>query len=283
MSRDWPGDARAGLCLSFDNLGEAAEIEMGAVPADAPLGGHVTATRVVPAIRDALAERDLAATFFVEGLNAEAYPDLLREIDAGGHEVAYHAWRHEHWDGLGADEQAGNLARGIEAFERLDLRLDGLRPPGGGLGEGGVDVLRGAGLAYCSPAGAGAGCESGVALLPFRWSHVDASSLLPGLGPVREEIAGSADPIDPDRFLSHLESELAVLLENGGFGTFVLHPITIDAWFGEDRLTALLDRVAAAKRDGLWVAPCRDIARHVLAHPEAFEGGATLDPTTWAA
>ena len=34
------------LCLSFDNLGEAAELELGAIAADAPLGRHSTATEV---------------------------------------------------------------------------------------------------------------------------------------------------------------------------------------------------------------------------------------------
>src|ERR1044072_7159738 len=109
---------RATLSLTFDNLGEAAEIEMGAVsPADA--GNHVTVTRAVPAILAALAGRELRATFFAEGLNAELYPDLLRRIDAEGHEVAYHAWRHEEWGGLSASAQADNLARGGEASGAL--------------------------------------------------------------------------------------------------------------------------------------------------------------------
>jgi peptidoglycan/xylan/chitin deacetylase (PgdA/CDA1 family) len=272
---------RATLCLSFDNLGEAAEIEMGAIPA--PHGDHPTATRVVPAILAALAERDLLATFFVEGLNAEVYPELLKEIDSAGHEVAFHAWRHEQWDGLSGAEQTHNLAGGVEAFERLGLKLEGMRPPGGGLGDGGTEVIRTADLVYCSPAGEGAGAEGGVALLPFQWRHVDATCLLPPLAPVREEMAGSADPIAPDAFLSYLEAELDRLAHRGGFATTVLHPITIDAWFGAERLGALLDRVAAAKAAGeLRVAPCRDVAREVLADAEAFEGGTTLDSTTWS-
>jgi peptidoglycan/xylan/chitin deacetylase (PgdA/CDA1 family) len=279
----------ATLCLTFDNLGEAAEIEMGALSADAPLGGHVTATRVVPSILTALAERGLSATFFVEGLNAEVYPELLGEIDAAGHEVGYHAWRHEQWADLSDADRAENLARGIAAFERLGLRLEGMRPPGGGLGEGGAGVLGEAGLSYGSPAGEGAGVAPadgapgpGIALLPFQWRHVDASCLLPPLGPVRERMTGSADPIDPDRFLGYMEAELTRLVEEEGFAATVLHPVTIDAWLGEERLAAFLDRVAEAERSGgLRVAPCRDVARRVLAEPQAFEG-ATLDPTTWS-
>ena len=65
-----------------------------------PRGEHSTATRVLPALLAALHDHELAATFFVEGLNAELYPDALAAIAAGGHEVAYHAWRHETWGEL---------------------------------------------------------------------------------------------------------------------------------------------------------------------------------------
>src|SRR4029077_6678827 len=133
-------------------LGEAAEIELGAVAAGEPREAHATVTQALPAILEALDTRELRATFFVEGLNAELYPEALREIDARGHEVAYHAWRHEQWGDLSDAEQAENLARGLTGFESLGLEIAGMRPPGGALGAGGLDVLGKAGLRYCSPA-----------------------------------------------------------------------------------------------------------------------------------
>src|SRR3954454_1474673 len=115
------GRSRGVLSLTFDNLGEAAELEMGALAADAALGRHETALEVVPRLLGQLEDRELAATFFVEGLNAEIYPDLLREINRRGHEVAFHAWRHEQWAELSAAEQAANLKRGLAAFKQLNL------------------------------------------------------------------------------------------------------------------------------------------------------------------
>jgi peptidoglycan/xylan/chitin deacetylase (PgdA/CDA1 family) len=258
----WPGGARGALCLSFDNLGvdEAS-----------------SAAEALPSLLKRLGEHDLTATFFAEGVNAELDPGALQEIGAAGHEVAYHAWRHETWAELSAAEQAENLARGVEAFAELGLAIAGMRPPGGQLGRGGLDVLRKAGLSYASPAGAGAGVEDGVALLPFQWRHVDASCLLPPLGAVRGQMTGSPDPIDPGAFLAYLETEIERLSREGGFATIVLHLPLLD-WLGEPNLASLLDKLSSSDA---WLARCGQAAEHVLAHPEAFMGGATLDPISW--
>lgn len=269
------------LSLTFDNLGEAAELEMGALGAEAPLGRHATALEVVPRLLGQLEERGIAATFFVEGLNAELYPELLREIAARGHEVAYHAWRHEQWGDLPADAQAENLARGIAAFQALGLNVAGMRPPGGALGPGGLDVLREAGLRYCSPAGSGAGESGGIAVLPFQWRHVDAACTLPPLTAAREQIAGSPNPVDPATFLASLTKEIDELPRRGGYIALVLHPVMLD-WLGRDHLATLLDRVAAASRTGeVRVARCADLAEHVLAEPERFRNGTALDSAGW--
>jgi peptidoglycan/xylan/chitin deacetylase (PgdA/CDA1 family) len=220
----------------------------------------------------------LTATFFAEGVNAELDPGALREIGAAGHEVAYHAWRHETWDELTETEQAENLARGVEALAELGLEIAGLRPPGGQLEPGGVEVLREAGLTYASPAGAGAGVDDGVALLPFQWRHVDASSLLPGLDPVREQMTGVPDPLDADTFVAYLTTEIDRLQTDGGFMSIVLHLPLLD-WIGEENLATILNQLSSTQS---WVARCDQAAEHILSHPEAFtRGGVTLDSTSW--
>jgi peptidoglycan/xylan/chitin deacetylase (PgdA/CDA1 family) len=275
------GGDSAWLSLTFDNLGEAAELEAGTFVGEP--GQHFTAVAVVPEILAMLAERELPATFFVEGINVDFYPDLMEDIAARGHEVGYHAWRHEHWGTLMASEQSENLAYGMLCFETLGLEIAGMRPPGGSLGAGGYDLPSEAGLRYCSPAGAGAGEEQGVAILPFQWRHVDAACTLPGLETIREQIAGSADPVDPQTFVAFLGAELDELSRHGGYLSIVLHPAMVD-WLGRDNLTALLNRVTTAReRDGVWIAPCVEVAERVLADPERFHGRTVLDATGWAA
>jgi peptidoglycan/xylan/chitin deacetylase (PgdA/CDA1 family) len=259
----WPGGARGALCLSLDNLGvdEAS-----------------SAARALPPLLEKLAERGLTVTFFVEGVNAELERGALREIAAAGHEVAYHAWLHESWGELSAAEQAQNLSRGVNAFAALGLEIAGLRPPGGQLGPGGVGVLREAGLRYASPAGEGAGVEDGISLLPFQWRHVDATSMLPGLDPVREQMTGSPDQLDPDAFTAYLEKEIGDIESQGGFISTVLHLPLLD-WLGESNLASILNTLSSTKA---WVARCDEVAAHTLANPAAFEHGATLDPTSWS-
>ena len=280
----WPGRYRAALCLSFDNLGEAAEIEIGARAPD-DVGDHPSVSVALPAILGALASHEIRATFFVEGLNAHLHPTALTSISAAGHEVAYHAWRHEQWAEMTPSAQSENLTRGLFAFEEIGLEAVGMRPPGGLLGPDWLGVARPMGLRYCSPAGSGAGVvveeDFEIALLPFQWQHVDASSVLPSLGAVREQIAGSPDPVSPAELLSHLRREVDRLIAEGGFAAFVLHPFMLE-WLGEDRLDALLEHVAVARRRGLWVTTCEAVAEHILHEADEFAGAATLDTVTWA-
>ncbi len=54
-------------------------------------------SRVVPNVHlllNLLAAHQTKATFFILGWVAERYPGLVREIDASGHEIASHGYRH---------------------------------------------------------------------------------------------------------------------------------------------------------------------------------------------
>jgi hypothetical protein len=102
-------------------------------------------------------------------------------------------------------------------------------------------------------------------VLPFDWSHVDAACVLPPMTAAREAMTGSPDPVGPEAFAAYLGRELDRTVAEGGLLTLILHPFMLE-WLGEDRLDALLGRLAAAARsEELAVAPMAEIAGRLLA------------------
>jgi peptidoglycan/xylan/chitin deacetylase (PgdA/CDA1 family) len=272
----WPGSARAAVSVTFDNLGEAAEQELG-LPT--PTGEHHSVSTSLPIVLEELAGAGTHATFFVEGVNAQTYPDALRAIVDAGHECAYHAWRHEDWSRLSQREERDNLARGIEAMRAIGIEPAGFRPPGGLLGDHTLELLAEEGLKYCSPAGSGPGLAR-TALLPFAWRNVDAYHVLPQFEALRAHIDGSAEPGGPDRVTETLIAAVDDAIANGGQAMLVLHTWLIEAERAAVR--AILAHVArAAKRGLVWVARCDELADWISAHPDVFADMATLDTTSW--
>jgi peptidoglycan/xylan/chitin deacetylase (PgdA/CDA1 family) len=187
------------ISITFDNLGEVSELERGQWPADAPLGRHASVTRTLPRILELLDGAGVRATFFVEGLNAELYPDTLRELDAAGHEVAYHGFMHERWAGLDPAAERESLERGVHAMDELGVRPVGFRPPGGELTAATPGLLRELGFTYVSPEAGAAEPLDGLAVLPFRWALTDALYYLPHFGDLRERYLGTRDEQPPER------------------------------------------------------------------------------------
>src|SRR5258707_12037985 len=93
-SSGWGPQCQPGaVSFTFDNLGEASDIEFGTWPEDQPIGSHMSVTQVVPELLARL--QGLSVTFFVEAWNATVYPDALRAMADAGHQVALHGLRHE--------------------------------------------------------------------------------------------------------------------------------------------------------------------------------------------
>jgi peptidoglycan/xylan/chitin deacetylase (PgdA/CDA1 family) len=76
----------------------------------------------VPATKrvlDMLRRHELAATFFVPGHTALAFPDLVREIAAEGHEIGHHGFVHERTTELSPERERDVLDRGLEILTSL--------------------------------------------------------------------------------------------------------------------------------------------------------------------
>ncbi|HZV75445.1 MAG TPA: polysaccharide deacetylase family protein [Conexibacter sp.] len=280
--RSWPDGRAAAVSLTFDNLGEAAEIELGLRGADEPRGGHWSVTNALPMVLEELraAGAGLPATFFVEGVNAEIYPDALTGIAAAGHEVAFHAFCHEDWSRLTPTEEAANLDRGLAAVRDLGLEVAGFRPPGGLIGATTAALLAERDVRHCSPAGSAPGMDGGVAVLPFAWPAVDVFHLLPQFAALRAHVSGSDAPGGPEAVRAALLAAVDQAVADGGHAVLVLH-----TWMAEgvrDALRDVLARCAAGAAAGeLWVARCDAVAAWVAGHAVDFAAPPVLDRTSW--
>lgn len=257
------------VSVTFDNLGEAAELEGGTWPEDQPLGEHFSVVEILPRLLERLDAHGVKATFFVEAINAEINPVALDRIRDGGHEVACHAWRHENWGGLDEQHERELLERCRDALGQPA----GFRPPGGQLTERTPELLRELGFTYASPAGERAGVLDGVAMLPFRWQLIDAYYYLPHFGDLRQRKGDPADPMSPDAMR---DAVLGAIDDGEEHLTLLFHPFLLS--MGDEHVAAVdavLEHVAAAERDGrVRCLRMQDAAASVAGDPE-------LDTSSW--
>lgn len=82
-----------------------------------------------PKLLDELKKRGIKATFYVVGRNVAEYPEIVKRMDAEGHEVANHTWTHPQLT-------PANLAREMNATSAEIRKITGknptnMRPPYG--------------------------------------------------------------------------------------------------------------------------------------------------------
>jgi peptidoglycan-N-acetylglucosamine deacetylase len=85
-----------------------------------------------PRLLDSLANHEVRATFFLLGGRAEAEPDLVRRIAAGGHLIGNHSWSHPNLARTSAHRIREELARTKTLLEQVTGKpVRFFRPPFG--------------------------------------------------------------------------------------------------------------------------------------------------------
>ena len=111
-------DARPALLLSvdFEDWFQLVHRRLGLADWDRRSAAF---ERQAAAAFDLLDELGAKATFFVLGITAERYPDLVQELAARGHEPASHGYAHARVHEQEPDEFRRDVERGVELVERL--------------------------------------------------------------------------------------------------------------------------------------------------------------------
>jgi polysaccharide deacetylase family protein (PEP-CTERM system associated) len=253
-------------------------------------------------VLDLLADAGVRGTFFVLGLVAETYRDLVRRIRDGGHELASHGHSHRPVSGMRPEEFRADLRRSIAAIEDAGgTRVLGYRAPDFSIGSRdwwAFEIMAEEGLLYDSSIFPFAGPRYGVRaafVLPFRVLSATSSQFvefplttIECLG-VRLPAAGGGY----FRLAPYCVSRAAIarLNRSGAPATSYFHPYELDAeeiprspqaipW--SLRLSQGLMRSGVAGKlrrllgDFSW-CPAADW----LDRPDEALGGRALDLTPW--
>ena len=268
------------IVLTFDNLGEAADEERG-LPVGPP--PHPSVAVALPPLLELLHRHDLRATFFVEAVNAERYPDTLSAILGGGHELGCHGWRHEVFGQLPPSQRPAILDRSLAALRGAGVAVDGFRPPGGIITGYDLALLAARGVRWCSPVGSGPGIDRDVVCLPFAWPLIDAYYLSTWLAPLRTADGLPEEPLSVERYLEAIGAELDRVGGPDAPAMFclIMHPYLYAGERGPEVLDGLLERLAQLRQSGVaGVGPGTEAAQRLREHGGL--GAPVLAAASWA-
>lgn len=259
QAKGWgPDGKRAAISITFDNMGEASELERGLPPVMGPSGKH-SSLEILPDLLRILDGSKI--TYFVEGLNCEMYPDVIRTVQAAGHEIGVHGWRHENWGTTDAARREDALKRSVAAFRSLGVDVRGFRPPGGK-----VDAAElrkeclAVGLNFASPLGdiGDDTKDAGFTSLPFAWQHVDAYMLHPGLGALRQMFGDPEEPISYDEWGGVVDELIRKVKREGGHATLIFHPSMLVQ--SERAVEIFAQFVKTVREDAdIWAPTCSEL------------------------
>lgn len=299
----WPQGAKAAIALTLDNCGEAADLNRGLWPKDQPIGNHYSITEALPQILALLKKYNIKITYFIEAWSLAYYGDVIANDLAGnGHEVAWHAWQHEAWNKLNAEEEKENFKRsfcdeGIGGFiskgpgKGKVQPYHGFRPPGGIIhGNRTLSLCRDHGLGYISPAAQQAavvevdrdGSTDSMVILPFRWTSVDAIYYMDAFSGLRKLKGLDAEPLSEEMLVEKYLKVIDETIRKGEFLSLLFHPFLSNSKPRMQAIERVVQYLANKRDDGLiWLATCREIEEHVRKNPDLVAKDPEWDLASW--
>lgn len=216
-------------------------------------------------ILDKLDQYGVKATFYVPGLTAERYPEVIKRIAAAGHEIGHHGYAHERFAGRSTEEQIEIIERTQKIFKELiGHEVTGFRTPSGDWAVETPKLLYERGFRYSSSMRGDDrpyrtvidGEETDFIEIPTKWEVDDYVAMAYNMYP--------AEPAGQDRISCYRCVEDNFMREFEGhhrYGlciSFMSHPQVIGSPGRIKILDHLLKEITS--RQDVWVATGNEIA-----------------------
>ena len=272
--RNWPDGMRIAVVFTFDTQGDIDADVPGDYSGKWPGYPDETnfcdlsmrlydITEGVPRLLRLLARHEVKATFPVSGMTADWYPDTVREIEAGGHEIAVHGYHHVEHYRLDDRQEREEIERATEAVQRVTgEQPQGWRTPIYTTTARTLDIVRDLGYVWNSDLH---DCDfpyvlskGGRDIVEIPAGHDDWSLYLQGAGVQ----LGGVPYGNTEGVLSSLQAEFDYLYDESSdeprMFQLCMHPNIS----GRPFRAAVLDRLIRhmKEHDGVWFASCAEVA-----------------------
>ena len=132
---NWPDNKRIAVMMAFDLDAET----MWTTHGDGSTAHMTNLSRGaygpkqgVPRILDMLDSHQVKATFFIPGVVAEHYPEVVREIARRGHDIGFHGYLHEESTKTTYEQEDAPMHRREKiSYDLTGQKIAGHRAPGG--------------------------------------------------------------------------------------------------------------------------------------------------------
>ena len=265
---NWPDNKRIAVMMAFDLDAET----MWTTHGDGSTAHMTNLSRGaygpkqgVPRILDMLDSHQVKATFFIPGVVAEHYPEVVREIARRGHDIGFHGYLHEESTKTTYEQEDATMHRSEKIiYDLTGQKIAGHRAPGGVIHDYSLRLFLEHGYIYSS-----------------NWRDSD--------GPFLHQIDGKTVPLvelpkdsifddtaydfytdaaperyglkSPDEMFEIWKEEFDSLAAEGRMINFVLHP----QFVGRASRVQMLSRlIGYMKSHGAWLDTNRVVASWVL-------------------
>ena len=265
---NWPDNKRIAVMMAFDLDAET----MWTTHGDGSTAHMTNLSRGaygpkqgVPRILDMLDSHQVKATFFIPGVVAEHYPEVVREIARRGHDIGFHGYLHEESTKTTYEQEDATMHRSEKIiYDLTGQKIAGHRAPGGVIHDYSLRLFLEHGYIYSS-----------------NWRDSD--------GPFLHQIDGKTVPLvelpkdsifddtaydfytdaaperyglkSPDEMFEIWKEEFDSLAVEGRMINFVLHP----QFVGRASRVQMLSRlIGYMKSHGAWLDTNRAVASLVL-------------------